>query len=64
MVTGIASSSMERPSLTAASSDMCGRSNCHRPAPTTVSGFGADTEARTSRDAPPSEGSNTACTCA
>ncbi len=63
-VRGIASISMTRPSPTAASSDMCGRSSCHSPAPTTVSGFGADTPARTSRAGPPSVGSNTACTWA
>ncbi|SCF88870.1 hypothetical protein GA0115255_110096, partial [Streptomyces sp. Ncost-T6T-2b] len=60
----MASSSIERPSLTAPSNDIRGRSNCHSPAPTTVSGFGADTPARTSRGAPPSAGSNTAWTWA
>ncbi|CAM5246900.1 hypothetical protein SHIRM173S_03737 [Streptomyces hirsutus] len=63
-VTGIASRSIARPSLTAVSRDRCGRSSCHRPAPTTVSGFGADAAARTSRGAPPSAGSNTAWTWA
>ena len=63
-VTGMSARSIERPSLQAASSDMCGRSSCQTPAPMTVSGFGAETLARTRRGPPPSAGSNTACTWA
>lgn len=63
-VTGMSVSSIERPSPMAASSDMCGRSSCQSPAPTTVSGFGTAVPARTRRGAVPSAGSNTAWTWA
>ena len=43
---------------------MCGRSSGQTPAPTTVSGLGAETLARTSRGPVPSAGSNTAWTWA
>jgi hypothetical protein len=46
------------------SSGLCWRSNCQTPTPMTVSGFGAETLARTRRAAVPSAGSNTAWTWA